>query len=75
LINSEKASIASVFEENVERFLCSRFSITQTHDRIFTEEAIGSKGKKYSEEITGSKRDPRSNCKKQKASQKIQNQQ
>jgi len=32
LINYEKASISPVFEENVERFLCLRFSITHTHD-------------------------------------------
>jgi predicted amidohydrolase len=32
LINSKKASISPVFEVNVERFLCLRFSITHTHD-------------------------------------------
>jgi len=32
LINSEKASTPPVFGENVERFLCLRFSITHTHD-------------------------------------------
>jgi len=34
LINSEKASTSPVFEENVERFLCLRFSINHTHDRF-----------------------------------------
>ena len=32
LINSKKASTSLVFEENAERFLCLRFSITHTHD-------------------------------------------
>ncbi len=32
LINSEKASTSPVSEENGERFLCLRFSITHTHD-------------------------------------------
>ena len=32
LINPEKTSTSSVFEENVERFLCLRFSITRVHD-------------------------------------------
>ena len=31
LINSKKASTSPVFEENVERFLCLRFSITHIH--------------------------------------------
>ena len=33
LINSEKASISPVFEENIERFSRLRFSITHTHYR------------------------------------------
>ncbi|MDR3596562.1 hypothetical protein [Clostridium sp.] len=33
LINSEKASASPIFEENVERFSCIRFSITHGHDR------------------------------------------
>jgi hypothetical protein len=32
LINSEKASASPIFEENVERFSCIRFSITHGHD-------------------------------------------
>jgi len=32
LINFKKASTSPTFEENVERFLCLRFSITHTHD-------------------------------------------
>ena len=34
LINSKKSSISPVFEENVERFLCLRFSITHTYDPL-----------------------------------------
>ena len=34
LINSEKASASPIFEENVERFSCIRFSITHGHDPI-----------------------------------------
>ena len=33
LINSEKASASPIFEENVERFSCIRFSITHGHDQ------------------------------------------
>jgi hypothetical protein len=33
LTKCEKASISPVFEVNVERFLCLRFSITHTHDQ------------------------------------------
>jgi len=32
LINSKKVSTPPLFEGNVERFLCLRFSITHTHD-------------------------------------------
>ena len=35
LINSEKVSTSPVFGENVERFLCLRFSITHTNDLLF----------------------------------------
>ena len=39
LINSEKASASPIFEENVERFSCLRFSITHGHDlRAFNQE-------------------------------------
>jgi hypothetical protein len=34
LINSEKASASPIFEENVERLSCIRFSITHGHDQI-----------------------------------------
>ena len=37
LINSEKASASPIFEENVERFSCIRFSITHGHDRGFND--------------------------------------
>jgi uncharacterized membrane protein len=37
LINSEKASASPIFEENVERFSCIRFSITHGHDRKILE--------------------------------------
>jgi hypothetical protein len=36
LINSKKASTSPIFEENVESFLCLRFSITHTHDQILS---------------------------------------
>ena len=52
LINSEKASTSPVFEENVERFLCLRFSITHTHDQI--SKSDGNYGNSVSEDCVGS---------------------
>ncbi|AKB79781.1 Mobile element protein [Methanosarcina horonobensis HB-1 = JCM 15518] len=68
LIDSEKGIYGiKILKPNSIKYFC--FS------EALQEKTAGSKGKNCSEEVTGSKRDTRDNCQKQKASQKIQNKQ